>query len=51
LLDTHYQQTGEVLKPSQISAKLNLDNDTAKGYISTETTKWKKEKGISPLGF
>jgi len=51
LLDTHYQQTGEVLKPSQISAKLNLDNETAKGYISTETTKWKKEKGISPLGF
>jgi hypothetical protein len=51
LLDTHYQQTGEILKPSQISARLNLDNETAKGYISTETSKWKKEKGINPLGF
>jgi hypothetical protein len=55
LLDTHYQQNGEVLKPSQISAKLNLDNDTAKGYISTETSKWRKEKGIADpnkkLGF
>lgn len=51
LLETHYQQTGEILKPSQISARLNLDNETAKGYISTETSKWKKEKGINPLGF
>jgi len=47
LLDTHYQQFGEVLKPSQISAKLNLDNEKAKGYISTETDKWRKEKGVA----
>ena len=55
LLDTHFQQTGEVLKPSQISARLNLDNETAKGYISTETSKWRKEKKIpdpnKKLGF
>lgn len=55
LLDSHFQQTGEVLKPSQISARLNLDNETAKGYISTETSKWRKEKGIADpnkkLGF
>lgn len=55
LLDAHFQQTGEVLKPSQISARLNLDNETAKGYISTETSKWRKEKGIpdpnKKLGF
>lgn len=55
LLDTHFEQTGEVLKPSQISARLNLDNETAKGYISTETSKWRKEKGIADpnkkLGF
>lgn len=46
LLEAEYKKSGQVLMPKDISTKLKLNHNKAKGYISTETGKWCKRKGI-----
>jgi hypothetical protein len=52
MLNAEYTNTGKILAPKEITARLKLDHDKAKGYVSTLTTKWKAENNIKPpLGF
>lgn len=47
MLNAEYEKTQRVLSPKEITAKLKLDHNNSKGYVSTTTTKWMHEKGIS----
>jgi hypothetical protein len=52
MLNKEYAVSGKVLAPKEITARLKLDHDKAKGYVSTLTTKWKADNNIKPpLGF
>lgn len=51
MLNDEYGKTGNVLAPKEITARLKLDHDKSKGYVSTLTTKWKAEKGIGQITF
>jgi hypothetical protein len=48
MLDIEFKKSGKVLSPKEITASLKLDHSHAKGYISTLTTEWKKNR---PIGF
>jgi hypothetical protein len=45
LLNEEWEKNHRVLSPKEITAKLKLDHDRNKGFVSTETTKWKASKG------
>lgn len=47
MLEAEYEKNQRVLTPKEITAKLKLDHNNAKGYVSTATSKWAAEKGIS----
>lgn len=47
ILDAEYTKSGRVLTPKEITAKLKLDHNNSKGYVSTATSKWMNEKGIT----
>jgi uncharacterized membrane protein YhaH (DUF805 family) len=55
-LDKVWRDENRVAPPSEISAHLKLDNEKAKGYISTETGKWRKANNVprdpnKPFGY
>ena len=47
MLEAEYAKNQRVLTPKEITAKLKLDHNNSKGYVSTTTSKWMSEKGIS----
>lgn len=47
MLEAEYQKNQRVLTPKEITAKLKLDHNNSKGYVSTATSKWVAEKGIT----
>ena len=47
LLDEQFAKDGTVLPPKAITAKLKLDHNNSKGYVSTLTKKWKQDKGVN----
>lgn len=47
MLEAEYAKNQRVLTPKEITAKLKLDHNNSKGYVSTATSKWMHEKGIS----
>lgn len=47
MLEAEYEKNQRVLSPKEITAKLKLDHNNSKGYVSTATSKWMNEKGIS----
>lgn len=49
MLNEEFQKSGKVLMPKEITAKLKLDHDRSKGFVSTLTTQWKKDNNI--MGF
>jgi hypothetical protein len=46
MLKDEHGKSGRILAPKEITAKLKLDHDKSKGYISTLTTQWKSENNI-----
>lgn len=46
MLDEAYDKNGHVLELTEITAKLKLDHDKAKGFVSTTRTEWMNSKGI-----
>lgn len=55
-LDKVYKNENRVPLPAEISARFKLDNEKAKGYISTETGKWRQANNVpkdpqKPMGF
>ena len=51
MLAAEHQKSGNILAPREITARLKLDHDKSKGYVSTLTGKWKDENNIKELGF
>lgn len=49
MLRSEYDKSGRVLAPKEITAKLKLDHDRSKGFVSTLTSQWKKDNNI--MGF
>lgn len=47
MLEAEYEKNQRILTPKEITAKLKLDHNNSKGYVSTVTSKWAAEKGIS----
>ena len=47
MLEAEYAKNQRILTPKEITARLKLDHSNAKGYVSTTTTKWMNEKGIT----
>lgn len=47
MLEAEYEKNQRVLTPKEITARLKLDHNNSKGYVSTTTSKWMSEKGIS----
>ncbi len=47
MLDAEYEKNKRVLTPKEITARLKLDHNNSKGYVSTATSKWASEKGIT----
>lgn len=46
MLNSEYSRSGQILAPKQITARLKLNHANNKGYVSSLTSSWKKEKGI-----
>jgi hypothetical protein len=46
MLEAEYEKNKRVMAPKEITAKLKLDHNKSKGYVSTLTSKWVAEKGI-----
>jgi FlaA1/EpsC-like NDP-sugar epimerase len=46
LLDAAYARNQQVLTPKDITTKLGLPHDKAKGYVSTTISAWARDKGI-----
>ena len=51
MLNNEHKQSGRVLAPKEITARLKLDHDKNKGFVSSLTTKWKTDNDIKPFGF
>jgi len=47
MLETEYGKSGRVLTPKEITAKLKLDHSRSKGFVSTKTSEWVAQKGIT----
>lgn len=41
MLDAEYEKTKRVLSPKEITAKLKLDHNNNKGFVSTTTSEWR----------
>jgi len=50
MLEAEYAKTARVLSPKEITAALKLDHNNSKGFVSTTTSAWMQEKGISKGG-
>lgn len=46
MLNVEYEKSQTVLTPKQVTMKLGLDHDKAKGFVSTTITKWAAGKGV-----
>lgn len=46
MLEVEYSKSGQVLAPKQITGRLKLNHAKNKGFVSTLTKNWKKDKGI-----
>ena len=46
MLDAEWDANHRVLTPKEITAKLKLNHDNSKGFVSTHTKKWRDGKGI-----
>jgi hypothetical protein len=47
MLDTEHGNSGRVLSPKEITTSLKLEHSKNKGYVSTQTSAWMKERGVS----
>jgi uncharacterized integral membrane protein len=46
MLNDEYAKNNRVLSPKEITAKLNLEHGTNKGFVSTLTKQWKSENSV-----
>jgi hypothetical protein len=46
MLDKTWANEQRVLSPKEITTRLKLDHNTAKGYVSTKTTEWRAQNNI-----
>lgn len=46
MLQKEWDTNGRVMPPKEITAKLKLDHNASKGYVSQHTTKWMQQNGI-----
>jgi len=46
MLDAEYGKSGNVLSPKQVTERLKIPHANNKGYVSTLTSEWKRDKGI-----
>ncbi len=46
MLNSEYSRSGQVLSPKQITSRLKLNHNNNKGYVSSLTSTWRKDKDI-----
>jgi hypothetical protein len=46
MLEKTWQNEKRVLAPKEITARLKLDHEKSKGYVSTKTAEWRAQNGI-----
>ena len=50
MLNAEHQRTGRVLELTEITAKLKLDHNNSKGFVSTVRSNWMAENNIQKTG-